>query len=79
MTPMDKKLIALVHQMSEPQRREMANKIWGDDIEYEEWADEDYIREDVTGSIMDLAEKKQSGELDEPAQTTDDEYVELGR
>lgn len=51
-----KKLLNAIPQLNENQLRKVAKRIWGDDYEYGDWADEDYIRSDVTGSIMDMVE-----------------------
>lgn len=49
-------LLSQVTHMTPEQLVQVAKVIWGQDYEYGEWADEDYIRADVTGSLMDIIE-----------------------
>jgi len=51
------KLLSMVPKLTESQLRVVAKRIWGDDYEYASWASEEYIREHVTGSIMDMVER----------------------
>lgn len=51
-----RQLLDAVPQMSPEQLVQVSKVIWGDDYEYGDYADEDYIREDVIGSLMDVIE-----------------------
>jgi hypothetical protein len=58
-------LLAKIPEMGEDQLRQLAKTIWGDDFEYEEWADENYIREDVAGSVQDMIDSASADHLDQ--------------
>ncbi len=49
-------LLQNVDKMDRPHLMQVAKLIWGDDYEPEEWATDDYLREDVRGSLMDIIE-----------------------
>jgi hypothetical protein len=69
-------LLTSIQHMSLPQLRQMAKHIWGDDFEYDSWATEEYIRNDVLGSVEDILE----AEEDEESPTdNEDEYENRGR
>lgn len=49
-------LLEHINELDKDQLVQIAKRIWGDDYEYEEWMDDDYIRNDVQGSLMDIME-----------------------
>lgn len=72
----NQQLLAQIPSMGEDQLRQVAKVIWGDDFEYEEWADEHYIREDVLGSVQDMMEEEGGEEEAEQVQEEDQEQVD---
>lgn len=56
-------LLQNVDRMDRSHLMQVAKLIWGDDYEPEDWATDDYLREDVRGSLMDIIDGQ--GEISE--------------
>jgi hypothetical protein len=65
-------LLQHLNEFSKDQLIQISKKIWGDDYNYQDWMDDDYIRNDIAGSLMDLLE----GDGDNPFEDGMDQQPE---
>ncbi len=70
--PGPKMLLQHLNEFSKDQLIQISKKIWGDDYNYQDWMDDDYIRNDIAGSLMDLLE----GDGDNPFEDGMDQQPE---
>jgi len=63
--PGAQQLLENLDSLNRDQLLQVAKSIWGEDYDYEPWMDDDYIREDVRGSLMDLTDNRDAKQLDQ--------------